>query len=360
MYCTNCGKVRGPDAIFCTDCGFRFPADLNKSLASLPKQISSMPVTKSGDWPSYYTFSRLPGEEFYPDFVFEGVEIARNVGVSSPRYEGLAPQRLTVPTLLVTNKRIILLDRKKDLLDWKVILKRVPIEPERRNWSGEVTPAVYSHFPGGTRPFDSYKLGPTWVLNASVNEEFDREFRRAPATYANWNARGAWWVHGICVWNWVGEPVEAYQGPVPGTAVIRFPKLVRIQAIDQWGPGRPIPESHPEGDAVVTLQGTEAAARLKKHINTVIEPLRESPFSEAYIASVPTKPMSAGFRAYTYIFWLLVAPVVILVFLAPVMSVARSFGLHIPPWIIIFVLLVGCLAAYGFLRQREKRGPKQN
>ena len=353
MYCINCGKKNEPDSRFCVHCGSPIDQEAPTARAIPSEGALSPPGQEFGSWSPSYRFPRLSQEQV--SAVFDDVEVRRSFVNRSKRYKPIPDKPFPVPRLVVTNKRIIFLNRKDELLNLDVTLERIPI---REEWRDELTqeyiPPEYSHFPGGPRRFDTYRLGSFWTLTRSANEDLHRQFRKDPSTHSNWKPRTAWWVKGSLIWSWVGGESACVVSESP--KIVDFHELTRIQAIAQSGPGRQLPGSTMDGWAQVKLKNAEEAQRLIDKVNGFIEPPNESPFSQDYLASVPAKPMSASYRAYYYFFWIfLAAPFAVVLLLMPVKVVAAALGVPIPVWFIVLALPAGCFAAFRILKRSRRK-----
>jgi hypothetical protein len=188
-----------------------------------------------------------------------------------------------------------------------------------------------------SRLFSGNELGPDWVLKRSLNAEFHQEFRNNPKGFSKAPA-SAWWVHGYRTWTWV-QGVEAIGNK------LEF-NLAQVQAFAQWGPGRQAPVTSPACHATVSLRDS-AEAQMWIHM---MQADLGQPFTTDYVASLPSKPMTGAFVAYTYVFWTAVAAVVGLI------PAAVLAALGVPLWILVPLWLVGCVATVRFLRAKIREG----
>jgi len=185
---------------------------------------------------------------------------------------------------------------------------------------------------------------PFWVLDTSLNEKLDQEFKRNPKGYSKVFPL-YWWVQGYREWTFVsGFACD------PEEHSLHF-NLVRLRAVSQWGPGQRVPTSFPEGNAQLLLRNCEA---LRKHLSESLplDGVRErsqSPFTHEYTSSQPQKPASGAYRAYGYVFVVFFAALMALIILV-VLS-----GLGLPLWIAVPLVLAGCFMAVRSLRRWGKR-----
>jgi hypothetical protein len=335
MFCEMCGAPREFGASFCGQCGSRFLQGPSEShvTASAP-QSTFQPQTWAVCPPQYRSALRQ-GEMFR--FVLDDVEI-RMKFVISHRYESQPPPTFRIPHLLVTDGRIVFLDKSNPprLYSQKVWFKRVPAGYKyRENEKGklvkirEITP-VYgiSH-----RFADSIDFGPFWVLKRFLNEELHREFLSNPKAFSK-APIAAWWIHGMRDWSWVQSLDQEDRD-------LRF-GLVRIQAVSTWQTGaKPTPANHWEGTAKLSLKTAEDARRLKERIEESIRPELGFPFTHDYIANLPTKPPSKGVIAYYYVFWTALPAAILLGIL---------LGMGAPLYVAVPIMAAFCFVVVRFLR----------
>ncbi|HEV2382060.1 MAG TPA: hypothetical protein VG206_20000 [Terriglobia bacterium] len=169
-----------------------------------------------------------------------------------------------------------------------------------------------------------------------------------PTAYAK--APGAWWVRGYVDWTWIRRQPENPHRSDDGRWVLKFPELWRVRVVDQLGPGPDSPITNIEGTASLSLASREAAESLRDLIKSVVKPELESPFTPEYVASLPKKPMSAGFRSYLYIFW---------VGLAAAIMLGVLWGANAPSWITVPAVAAGCFVVVRLIRGWEAKKARE-
>jgi hypothetical protein len=248
-----------------------------------------------------------------------------------------------VPWVLVTSKGIIFVDEsKKDFFIQRVKTRLTSFGPGS----------------SGRRPRNiDYPLCPFWILDRSVNGELDEEFKRDPQAYSK--ARGAWWVQGYRCWDWVSSPIsivlpeeedaEAILSLLQGLGLdgdaVRVPLQVVFTA-SVLGLSQQTPTNRSRRKAYILFDGHKNAPKLVHFVEKVVSTEHDTPGTEQYIAKHPPKPMSGGFRAYYYGFWIAVTAILLL----GVLLIVR-----VPSWIAFPASLIGCLIVGRRLRSRELR-----
>lgn len=321
-FCSSCGTLAGREARFCEQCGFQLVG------TPFPKPEESPQPDSPGAWP--YSFPSFAGEKVLYESR-SGVEVKwLRFNFDSERYEPPSLPHLT-SKILVTNQRIVLLDRHNNLVRKEVVLIDLPkIVIDERLEEKKVYETHRFPMSGGNVP-----LSPFWVLKRTANEELYKEFMQNPRVFSK--VPGAWWVHGYRGWSWVERVCIGRNNDLELT-------LTAVRSLSQWGPGRQVPSTYPEG--VVGLQLAQAAE--SKKLEEVIKGLVESgpPFREEFLTSIPHKPETTAYTAYTYVFWVGVAEVIPLGIL---------LGAAAPPWLIFAVsLAVGWLTVLMVKRWRSR------
>jgi len=341
MFCTQCGKPGESGANFCTYCGSRFATASSESSvfsggtlqpnpsAELPTSFMSASPATPAAWPPQYRFAMREGEAFR--FALDDVEIKMRVEIVQG-YESKPPEKFKIPHLLVTDRRIVFLSKSERLFCEKMWFKRKLVQGS----DGRMEPPLR----GTTIKFaDSIDFGPFWVLRRFLNEELHQEFISNPRGFSK-APFNAWWVKGLRDWIWVQNLELAGND-------LRF-GLVRIQALAMiWETGaKPVPNSHWEGWAQLSLGSSDNAARLKNYIEDAVKPEFGSPFEPNYIANLPVTPPSRGYVGYYYVFWTVLAVTI-------VVSILRSIGA--PLYIAVPIVLVCCILTVRFLGRWLKR-----
>lgn len=312
LFCTNCGTQIEVAGRFCNKCGFSVQ----------PEVISEAARSGSPNWP--FPFPPLPGEKVEQAPV-AGTVIWDSFDYDADRYEKPSPPRPFAANILVTNQRVVLMDRRNNLLGGEIVLKHLPrIAIDERG----IEHKVYRRRPfpmgGGRVP-----LSPFWVFKRAANEELYKEFMSNPKGHSKVGG-GAWWVDGYRQWSWIDRVSPNNDGS------IEF-RLKAVLAFSGWGPGRFAPSNHPEGRVYLRFEPTVDSRALASQLNAFKDSDSEPIFRPEFIASIPHKPETPGYALYTNIFWTCAAEVIPLGIL---------WGLGAPLWLI---LLVGIGVAWGTL-----------
>lgn len=194
------------------------------------------------------------------------------------------------------------------------------------------------------RPFSCEGYGPDWVLKRSLNADFYDEFKKSPRAFSRVNPL-YWWVKGYRRWTWV----NALQ--MTGGNRLNF-SLIPVQALAQWGPGQQAPFTLPGVGISVSMGSPNEAQLWLQMISFSPNPdLRAdfgSPFTDEYIANLPSKPASATFKAYTYLFWAYAAA------LAGFLGAGILAAMSIPLWIAVLLGLVIAGAIFRFVYRKHQ------
>jgi hypothetical protein len=259
--------------------------------------------------------------------------------------------------VLITNRRLVLLDQNGNLIHEKIRFRRLQEMPKLMS------------------PLEKwlidYPLEPFWTLTQGANKLLHDEFTRKPGAFSKAPLQARWFVHGYREWSWVRfvhpEIVEA--GPDQRSDLVF--ELERVRVASVWGTGQEQPTTYPEGTVRLTFwRPDEALDHWKMIVSVVAEDNAvptdalisrvaaetpkstgpREPFNQAHLAGLPTKPMTPGLMAYTYVVWLAFAEAI---------PVALLWAFRAPLWVAVPVcLVVGLLASKWVkkLRAREDSG----
>lgn len=162
VFCTKCGSYRNPGANFCEHCGFRFPLERPDTASDFSVPKSPAPATISGMSPVFPAAPLLSHQKILLSYTNVRIEMTFD---PASHYEPQPPLTYEVPKMLVTRRSIIFLDRNNQLFANKMLLRNLP----------ELACAT---------TFRPVYLSPFWVLDPSLNEELDQEFRTSPGAYS--------------------------------------------------------------------------------------------------------------------------------------------------------------------------------
>jgi Superinfection immunity protein len=276
---------------------------------------------------------------------YSGVRVEQTFFVAHPDYQTPRPLVHKVPTILVTDKCIIFLDEKNGPLLKNVVFKpkleTVYEYEDRQPWKQSPKPLrPREKWREGVRPIHQ-PLGSFWVLDRSLNEDLDREFKQNPTGYSKMIR--AWWVRGCREWTLVSGQVDIHAGRDLKEWVVEIPRLERVHTYSMWGPGREVPVSSFEGSARLFVKTRAEAEALKEKINRVVQDDLGAPVSQEYVDSLPVKPMSGTYKVYYYVFWTSLGGATLL---------AVLWGAGAPFGVILLGSLGGCLAVACFLRSK--------
>jgi hypothetical protein len=318
LFCTKCGAPSGIEARFCNSCG--------SSLTPQTVKPDTVQSVSAKNWA--LPFPQLEGEkvQFGP---FPGTVTWEHFDYNDQRYEKPTLPRPFPARILVTDQRLVLLDHRNNLLGGEIVLKHLPrIAIDDRGGEHKVYSRHAYPMSGGRVP-----LSPFWVFKPTANEGLYNEFLRDPKGYSK--VGGAWWVDGYRQWSWIDQVLAL------GDRELRF-RLLAVQVFSAWGPGRQLPTNHPEGWISICFDPPVSAQVLLQRINRQNP---EDPFRPEFLASIPYRPETPGFRAYTNIFWIAAAEVI---------PMGILWGAGAPPWLF---LLVGVGVAWGalYLLKRFRR-----
>jgi hypothetical protein len=303
----------------------------------------------SGDWPPEFKFPKLTGEIYSPEGVFKDVQIKPDFKGMLSMYAPVKEQSYPVSKMVVTNKRIIFLDKSTPpkLLSWEVWLHRLPARPGApAGQQGPIRKYGLSH-----RNLDPRDIGPFWILKRSGNEDMHRELIGNQAAFSKERARkapGAWWFQGYRDWTWVSNFNICTSVSSSGSNSLRF-ELTTVVELGPIGVGRSVPVSYREGDAVLTVDSLPDAKSLYKYLQENVKPDLGPPFNSDYIASLPNKPLTGGWLLYYYVFWVGLTAMILYVLLP-------KFGL--PPLLTDILLVAGCYAVFRYLGLRRDRAAR--
>lgn len=306
IFCTKCGTSAEIWARFCNKCGY--PLVVPES--GVPGSVQPGRSASLGPWP--FAFRPFDNEEVQQEFAHVTVEWLE-FEFDANRYE---PPTLPPPfaaKILVTNQRVVLLDRNGNPVQGEIVLRHLPrIEVDERGKEHK----VYERHPypmgGGNVP-----LSPFWVFKRTANEGLYNEFMSNPAQYSK--VRGAWWVHGYRGWSWVEDISSVGNGNLEVT-------LKAVRAFSQWGPGKQVPHSFPEGRVLLRFESAADATTLLGKINAWKD--SQPVFREEFLAALPYKPETTAYKAYRNVFWIAVAEVI---------PLGVLWGMGAPPWVILLL-----------------------
>jgi hypothetical protein len=319
--CTKCGTSADTGARFCNKCGFPL---------ATPGQIeASEPFAQSQSSEKWsYPFPSLENEEVQQEFSPVTVKWLK-FEFNDQRYETPILPRPFLTKILVTNQRIVLLDPHNNPVRGEIMLRHLPrIAIDERGKEHKVYERHAYPMAGGKVP-----LSPFWAFKRTANEGLYKEFMSQPGEYSK--VRGAWWVHGYRGWSWVEDVCGSDQGKLEFT-------LEAVRAFSQWGPGRQVPTSYPEGKVSLSFEPAVDTTTLQNSIKGWKD--SKPVFREEFLASIPYKPETPAFKAYTNVFWVAVAEVI---------PLGVLWGMEAPPWV---MLLVGIGVAW-FTLHLLKRFP---
>jgi hypothetical protein len=263
-----------------------------------------------GPWP--FAFRPFDNEEVrqeFPQVTVEWLEFEFDAN----RYESPTLPRPFAARILVTNQRVVLLDRNGNPVQGEIVLRHLPrIEVDERGKEHKVYERHPYPMAGGHVP-----LSPFWVFKRTANEGLYNEFMSNPAQYLK--VRGAWWVHGYRGWSWVENISRLGDGSLE---VI----LLGVRAFSQWGPGKQVPHTFPEGRVLLRFESAADAMELLDDISARKDP--QPVFREEFLSALPYQAETTGYKAYTNVLWIGVAEVI---------PLGVLWGMEAPLWGILLV-----------------------
>jgi hypothetical protein len=279
--------------------------------------------------------------------------------------------------VLVTNRRIVLLDRNNDLAREKITFRKrrflVPgrLTPNRDGDLVYVRPHKELVFGSNRYPEGGQLLDPFWTLTRAANRCLYEEFRRNPSGFSKGPLLAAWWFHGYRRWTWVTnvrrEESDAHlvrNSVEPPRKDLVF-TLELAEASSYWGPGQQRPGTHPLGTVRFRFpvggmdeKGQREINKLKEQIVGLAE--GGAAFTDEFLTNLPSKPVTKGYVAYANVVW---------VAFAEAIPVGVLWAFHAPLWVTLPVCVgVGWLAVrlvkrlrartesgHGFMSTREER-----
>lgn len=307
MFCTNCGAPRASHDNVCRDCG--------AALLELPEPPSTTSTSKLVPLSRYPFLQRRQGEVAHAIKYCDAI-IERKFAGDVKKYSlakhirGLyvPPEEITyrVPVMLVTNKRILFLENDANLLSLSVIMRSREaltndrLDSTRRPGEAKVDRRLEPH------RRVRVCLSPYWVLDPSLNDELDQEFKdciwprisnldNLPAMYRedgnSPHERDEAWAE----WTWVRRKGKeklqfnlgcVYAIPPLRSAVAQVsddaPRFVKAIArfFDKIQSGRRVSYGETEGSARIHLKTSDEIAELSSMLDKV--PTAEMVFTEKY------------------------------------------------------------------------------
>jgi len=262
-------------ANFCTRCGFQF---LQKPSGASGGAFIPGPTVPTASLP-------------YTD-----VRIKRTFVADALRYRQHPPLTYNVPKMLVTDRRLLFLDTSNRQLFQRTSFLRRPAREQVLDSDGlEISPEVVARYGMVTRRSDPMHLSPFWVLDPSLNEELDREFRQNPQSFSR--VPGVWWGAYYRTWTWIESPAQS--SIVDGSPCL---ELSLVQVMSSYSGSVFSARSDFEGKATIFLNTQAEVEELKDCINKTVRaggPL----FGEKYQVSLPPPRFSWGWLLYGCAFW---------------------------------------------------------
>jgi hypothetical protein len=178
MFCTNCGTASASDDSFCTKCGNAL------QLSDPPQMLSSsklVPLIR-------YPFLRQREGETSHATRYCNVVVERqfagemHINIFPKRIQGtFEPPRhvkFNIPVLLMTNRRLVFLQSDASLMYWRIMLHRRDTFLEALNRGLEQQTSRHGARRRGIRGnIVPMYLSPYWVLDPSLNDELDKEYK---------------------------------------------------------------------------------------------------------------------------------------------------------------------------------------
>ena len=330
IFCTKCGTPAEIEARFCNKCGF--PLVARERHASGP-ELSGQSESQ-GKWS--YPFPPVDNEEVRQEFPLVTIEWLK-FEFDASRYESPTLPRRFTATILLTSQRVVLLDRHGNPVHGEIVLRHLPrIEIDERGKEYKEYERHRYPMAGGNVP-----LSPFWVFKRTANEGLYKEFMSNPSQHRK--VPGAWWIHGYRGWSWVEDVGSAGNGNLEIT-------LEGVRVFSQWGPGRQVPHTFPEGKVLLSFESAADATKLLHDINARKD--SQPVFEKEFLAGLPYKPETTAYKAYTNVFWVAVAEVI---------PLGVLWGMEAPLWVILLVgLVVAWFTLYLLKRFRlwiQKRLP---